>query len=140
MFPLVAMGQSDTLYYGEMSRGVEIVKLNKKKVWYKDGLFDENGIDLKAEPVYLFDSIYCHTDKVRYFQTGGKEMKEALLLSLGAVVAAIPTNEKLFSIAKLSIASGFLIASSVKGVIGILRLEAYEPKPSTKMVMIRNTL
>ena len=130
--------QTDSLYYGNNVRGVTITKMTKKKVWYKDGLFDNKGNDLKSEPTYLFDSIYCHTTSVKHFQTGGKEMKESWILSLAAGGVMLPriTDQDALRIQKWTAVS-LIVAGSFRFLEGAIKLQHYEPKPSTKMVMIR---
>ena len=68
-------------------------------------------------------------------------MKQSGLIALLAMVNFIPIdytqkkNEDIIE-ARLRFTQLVLTSSAVKYFIGVLRLEAYEPKPPTKMVMI----
>lgn len=125
-------GQSDTIYSQGSKRSVTIQKVTKNNVKYRN-IYGEYKI-----PTHTVDSIYCHTSKVAYYETGGKEIKESLLICLtGTGIALMKTDEDIIRVIQIGTVTSLLVTSTVKFILGATKLQHYEPKPSTPYVMLR---
>lgn len=132
MSATLCYGQSDTIYYNGSKLNSNILKVTKKYV------ITESKYDNQKISLFTMDSVYCHTSKVSYYKTGGKELKESMILALvGSGVSILKTEEQITNKVKIGAAVSILVTSTVKLFIGVVKLEQYEPKPTTDYVMLR---